>query len=54
MHCHIAWHASQGLGVQFLEAASEIALPGPAYQQQCDAFDTWYATSQFKEEFSGI
>lgn len=24
MHCHIAWHASQGLSVQFLERKSEI------------------------------
>ncbi|KAF2264478.1 hypothetical protein CC78DRAFT_580261 [Lojkania enalia] len=25
MHCHIAWHASQGLSVQFLERKAEIA-----------------------------
>ena len=24
MHCHIAWHASQGLSVQFLERKNEI------------------------------
>jgi hypothetical protein len=24
-HCHIAWHVSQGLSVQFLERRSEIA-----------------------------
>jgi hypothetical protein len=24
MHCHIAWHAGQGLSVQFLERRSEI------------------------------
>jgi hypothetical protein len=27
MHCHIAWHISEGLGVQFLEAKNQIALP---------------------------
>lgn len=25
MHCHIAWHASQGLSVQFLEREKEIS-----------------------------
>jgi hypothetical protein len=24
MHCHIAWHASQGLALQFLERKGEI------------------------------
>lgn len=24
MHCHIAWHASQGLSMQFLERRDEI------------------------------
>jgi len=24
MHCHIAWHAAQGLSVQFLERKDEI------------------------------
>ncbi|KAF4631995.1 hypothetical protein G7Y89_g6136 [Cudoniella acicularis] len=43
MHCHIAWHVSQGLAVQFLERASEIpstfsldSIPG-----ECDAWDSW-------------
>lgn len=26
LHCHIAWHASQGLAMQFVERESEIAV----------------------------
>lgn len=29
MHCHIAFHVSMGLSVQFLERKSQIALPAP-------------------------
>ena len=24
MHCHVAWHASQGLALQFVERGSEV------------------------------
>lgn len=27
MHCHIAWHVSEGLAVQFLESKASIPLP---------------------------
>lgn len=29
MHCHIAFHVSMGLSVQFLERKAEINIPAP-------------------------
>ena len=26
VHCHIAWHASQGLSLEFVESQSDIAV----------------------------
>ncbi|KAK5686267.1 laccase, multicopper oxidase, benzenediol:oxygen oxidorectuctase [Elasticomyces elasticus] len=45
MHCHIAWHADEGLAVQFLESASTIGtiaqIPSD-FQSQCSAWDSYY------------
>ena len=38
MHCHIAFHVGNGLGVQFLERKSSITLPA--------ANSEWYNTCQ--------
>ncbi|OCL02255.1 laccase-like multicopper oxidase [Glonium stellatum] len=38
MHCHIGWHVSEGLSVQFLERKSEITLPATNSQ--------WFNTCQ--------
>jgi hypothetical protein len=48
MHCHIAWHASSGMAVQFVESAGKFErlawdagiLPG--LQDQCDAWTAVY------------
>jgi FtsP/CotA-like multicopper oxidase with cupredoxin domain len=50
MHCHIAWHASAGLSLQYLEQPSKIkplmqqAGIIPEFQQRCDAWTKWYNT----------
>ena len=56
MHCHIAWHVSEGLAVQFLERKSEIAgnMDLTQLAPQCSAWDNYYATSPFKKEDSGL
>ncbi|KAK0940342.1 laccase, multicopper oxidase, benzenediol:oxygen oxidorectuctase [Friedmanniomyces endolithicus] len=45
MHCHIAWHADEGLAVQFLESASTIGtvaqIPSD-FASQCSAWDSYY------------
>jgi hypothetical protein len=49
MHCHIAAHISEGLGVQFLEAASEIVLPNAAtYEQQCQSWVNYDSSNKRK------
>jgi Multicopper oxidase len=42
MHCHIAWHISEGLGVQFLEAKDQIKLPDSNWQQTCTHWKNYY------------
>lgn len=45
MHCHIAWHASQGLSMQFMERKSEIAgVLGDTsnLKQGCDEWDNYW------------
>jgi hypothetical protein len=43
MHCHIAWHASQGLAMQFIERPSEIAkLVGEDIDQYNRVCKNWY------------
>ncbi|KAH6682996.1 laccase [Halenospora varia] len=56
MHCHIAWHVSQGLAVQFLERASEIpsTFSLNSIESECSAWDSWYATSPYKKDDSGL
>ena len=55
MHCHIAWHISQGLGVQFLEAKDQIRLPGPAWHDTCSRWKDYYNDSPaYHKEDSGL
>lgn len=57
MHCHIAWHASQGLAIQFVERETEIAGLMVDYEQSnqtCAAWETFYSDAQFEQDDSGI
>ncbi|KAK0940481.1 laccase, multicopper oxidase, benzenediol:oxygen oxidorectuctase [Friedmanniomyces endolithicus] len=55
MHCHIAWHVSEGLGVQFLESPSQITLPDKSqFDSQCSAWNKYYQTAYWKKDDSGI
>ena len=59
MHCHIAWHASAGLALQFVERAADIdTYIGPSvvtdYEERCNAWTAYYDDSQAKQSDSGI
>lgn len=56
MHCHIAWHVSQGLAVQFLERKSEIenVMELSHLDETCKDWDDYYITSPHKKEDSGL
>lgn len=55
-HCHIAWHVSQGLSIQFLERLQEIpaTVPLGAIEPNCAAWTTYYETSPHKQFDSGL
>lgn len=57
LHCHIAWHASEGLSMQFVENESEIALGMTnevASEANCASWQKWSATMPFPQDDSGI
>lgn len=56
MHCHIAWHASQGLSVQFLERAQDIptAMDLSTITPNCDAWNSFYSTDPTPQMDSGL
>lgn len=56
MHCHIGWHTSEGLAMQFVERASEMeaVMSASAMTDTCATWET-YATAQgVEEEDSGV
>jgi hypothetical protein len=57
MHCHIAFHVSEGFGLQFLERSSEIvsATGGAAFVQQgCSDWNSFEATRNIQPNDSGL
>ncbi|KAL6869800.1 hypothetical protein ACO1O0_001131 [Amphichorda felina] len=57
-HCHIAWHASQGLSLQMVERQAEMAaqmddIVDDMYES-CAAWSAWYEDSHYKQDDSGI
>ncbi|KAI1334356.1 Cupredoxin [Xylariaceae sp. FL0016] len=57
-HCHIAWHASQGLALQLVERTTDIPaqLDGlvEVMEETCSTWDSWYETSEHQQDDSGI
>lgn len=57
MHCHIAWHVSEGFAVQFLEQASAIpdtfALDD-SWDRTCRNWDDYYKGAQYQQFESGL
>jgi FtsP/CotA-like multicopper oxidase with cupredoxin domain len=57
VHCHIAWHASEGLSLEFVESEGKIAgaLGAAAKALIADTCDHWKAsTPVFEQVDSGI
>lgn len=56
MHCHIAWHQSEGFAMQFIERESEI----PALQDvdfinsTCSSWDAYATLDDIVQTDSGI
>jgi hypothetical protein len=56
MHCHIGWHTSEGLALQFVERESEIRdlLDETVLQDTCAAWNEWADSTGIEEEDSGV
>ncbi|KAL1639188.1 hypothetical protein SLS58_008156 [Diplodia intermedia] len=56
MHCHIGWHTSEGLAMQFLERASEMeeVISAASMSDTCTAWDTYATANGVEEEDSGV
>ncbi|KAK6068603.1 multicopper oxidase [Seiridium cupressi] len=58
-HCHIAWHVSGGLSVDFVERRDEqagfiSADDQSAFEQTCAQWQTYYDASEYQQEDSGL
>lgn len=57
LHCHIAWHADEGLAVQFIESAALMTGidPIPAdYNTQCTNWNSYASKMVYAKGDSGI
>lgn len=59
MHCHIAWHTSEGFAVQFLERESEMrdaagVLDYDAINGTCANWNSYVASQDVAQHDSGI
>ncbi|KAH8891112.1 laccase [Thozetella sp. PMI_491] len=57
VHCHIAWHASQGLAMEFLETVKSIVVSPTdqlAYNQTCTKWIDNYMWTTWPRDDSGI
>jgi FtsP/CotA-like multicopper oxidase with cupredoxin domain len=57
LHCHIAWHASEGLALQFVETEAEIVSSlssSSVMTDACSAWNTYNATEIYFQEDSGV
>lgn len=57
LHCHIAWHASEGFAMQFVEDEDNIALTmtdAATYADTCSTWDTYSTSALFEQDDSGI
>jgi hypothetical protein len=58
MHCHIAWHASQSMALQFVEREAEIPrLIEPVkddFRNRCARWDEYSASAPYHQVGSGI
>jgi hypothetical protein len=57
MHCHIVWHSSEGLALQFVERLGDIAGKVGVTQQWTNLCNSWnsYQTSSKPQQIdSGV
>lgn len=56
MHCHIAWHTSEGFALQLLERESEMValMDVTSINSTCANWDTYTAEDDVVQDDSGV
>lgn len=57
MHCHIAWHVSEGLAMQFVERINDIpgnVGVGQAWYDTCSSWQTYQNAVNPPTDDSGV
>lgn len=56
MHCHIGWHTSEGLALQFIERYDDIAalIDSETLSDTCSTWETYADDAGLTEEDSGV
>ncbi|KAH8649787.1 putative extracellular dihydrogeodin oxidase/laccase [Xylariales sp. PMI_506] len=56
MHCHIAWHTSEGLAIQILERESEFVslIDADVLNSTCAAWDAYVSADDIVQDDSGV
>lgn len=54
MHCHIAWHTSEGFAVQILERESEITYDYDTLNGTCTNWKAYVAADNVGQYDSGV
>ncbi|KAB8079440.1 Cupredoxin [Aspergillus leporis] len=57
VHCHIAWHASMGLALEFVESQDSISIKRAdrkAFDETCKKWARWSGRAPYPQDDSGI
>lgn len=57
VHCHIAWHVSEGFALELVESESDIAVgltDTDIFEETCKSWDAWDNTAPFAQDDSGV
>lgn len=54
MHCHIAWHTSEGFAVQIIEREAEIDWDQDVLDVTCAAWNSYTKTDSITQYDSGV
>ena len=57
LHCHIVWHASQGLSLEFVESEESISIQSrdrEIFQDTCRSWDEWAQNATYPHDGSEI
>ena len=57
IHCHIAWHTSQGLSLEFVESEKSISVDSAdkkIFDDTCLSWSNWSSGAPWPKDDSGV